>query len=77
MTPPRDKPVDAIDKAIALFLWNQRVTNVVAGISEDAEKPTPKSIKARYSCQISCTNAKELSAKQEITAPALMQILGS
>ena len=34
--------VDATDKAIALRRWNHLVTNVVAGIREEAEKPVPK-----------------------------------
>ena len=42
MTPPRERPVDAIDNAIARRRLNHRATIVVAGISEEAEKPIPK-----------------------------------
>ena len=32
---PTDKPVDAIDNAVARRRWNHRVTSVVAGIRPD------------------------------------------
>ena len=40
--PPIDSPVLAIDNAVERFVWNQRVTTVVAGTSPHAVCPIEK-----------------------------------
>jgi hypothetical protein len=44
ITPPNESPVDAIERAIALFFLNHLATIVVAGIRDDALNPAPKNI---------------------------------
>ena len=44
ITPPKDRPVEATDRAMARRRSNQRVISVVAGIRAEAAKPAPSTV---------------------------------
>ena len=77
-TPPKDNPVDAIDKATErLGPGNQRVTNVVDTMIETPLLPIPKITNNTYSSASSVACPTKPSAMPLSAAPLIMMSLTS